>query len=88
VAHYWVYMLRCADGSLYTGCTIDLERRLVEHGTGRASKYTRVRLPVALAYAEPSLGRGAALRRELEIKRLSRNAKQELCSRWEGQGSR
>lgn len=70
-----VYMLRCADGSLYTGCTNDLPRRLEAHGSGRGARYTRSRLPVALAYREEAADRSAALRREAAIKRLTRPEK-------------
>ena len=76
---YWVYILKCSDGSLYTGCTSDLTRRLADHTSGRASKYTRSRLPVTLSYAEPAADRGSALRREVQIKTLSRNGKLRLC---------
>jgi putative endonuclease len=77
---HWVYILRCADGSLYTGYTVDLERRLAEHNAGSASKYTRARTPVVLAYSERLPTLGEALRREVEIKKLSRSAKLLLCS--------
>lgn len=73
-----VYLLRCADGTLYCGCTNDLARRLVRHHRG-AVKYTRGRLPVAVAYSEAVPGRSAALRREAAIKRLSRARKLGLC---------
>lgn len=73
-----VYILACADGTLYTGCTINLKRRLRAHA-GRQVKYTRGRLPVALAYWEAACGRSAALRREAALKRLSREAKLALC---------
>ena len=61
---YLVYILRCGDGSLYTGCTNDLPRRLRAHQSGRGAKYTRSRLPVELIYQEPAADRSAALRRE------------------------
>lgn len=67
-----VYMLRCADGSLYTGWTVDLDRRLAAHAAGTASRYTRSRLPVALAAAWPMPDRSAAMREEARIKRLPR----------------
>lgn len=73
-----VYLLRCADGSLYCGWTTDVERRLAEHQSGRASRYTRTRRPVQLAAAFPVSDRSAALREEARIKRLSRAAKLEL----------
>ena len=70
-----VYVLRCRDGSLYTGMTNDLDRRLTVHRAGKGGAYTRSRLPVRLVYAERRASRGAALRREAEIKRLPRGAK-------------
>jgi putative endonuclease len=71
----WVYLLRCRDGSLYTGWTIDLERRLARHQAGTASRYTASRRPVALAAALPMDSRSAARREEARIKRLPRHAK-------------
>ena len=68
VADAWVYVLRCADGSLYTGWTVDLERRLAAHAAGTASRYTRSRLPVALAARWAKADRSAALREEARIK--------------------
>lgn len=73
-----VYILRCADGTLYTGCTNDLARRLRAHGNQKV-KYTRCRLPVDLAYFEAAADRSAALRREAAIKRLARRTKLALC---------
>lgn len=75
-----VYLLRCRDGSLYTGITNDLHRRLALHETGRASAYTRSRRPVTLAYHESLPDRSAALKREAAIRRLSRAAKLALCN--------
>lgn len=77
---WWVYVLRCRDGTLYTGVTTDLERRLGQHNAGTASKYTRSRRPVAMVYREPAKGHGAALRREIAIKKLSRPAKDVLIA--------
>ena len=71
----WVYLLRCRDGSLYTGWTVDLERRVARHRSGVASRYTASRLPVELALAIPMPDRTAARREEARIKRLSRTAK-------------
>jgi putative endonuclease len=76
----WVYILRCADGSLYTGWSSDLERRLASHEAGRASRYTASRLPVELALALPMEGRSAAMSAEARIKRLSRAEKLELLA--------
>lgn len=78
-----VYMLRCGDGSLYTGCTNDLPRRLEAHQSGRGAKYTRGRPPVALAYREEVPDRSAALRREAAIKRLTRQQKLALIQKQE-----
>ncbi len=75
-----VYILRCGDGTLYTGATNDLQRRLERHAAGKGARYTRARLPVALAYREPAATRGAALRREAALKRLSRAEKVALLS--------
>lgn len=77
---YYVYVLRCGDGSLYTGYTTDLERRLAQHGAGRGAKYTRARLPVALAGSWAVSERGEALRLERSIKRLKRRQKMGLLA--------
>jgi putative endonuclease len=74
-------MLECADGTLYTGITNDLEKRLAAHNSGTASKCTRSRLPVKLVFAEDQPDRAAASRREIEIKRLPRSAKLALVGR-------
>ena len=71
----FVYLLRCADGSLYCGWTDDVERRLAAHRRGIASRYTRSRLPVELAAVFRAADRAAAMREEARIKRLSRAAK-------------
>ncbi|MEA2306632.1 MAG: putative endonuclease [Solirubrobacteraceae bacterium] len=76
----WVYLLRCRDGSLYTGWTSDLERRLAAHARGTASRYTRSRRPVALAVALPMADRTAARREEARIKALPRAAKLALVA--------
>jgi len=73
-----VYLLRCRDGSLYTGITNDLPRRLKTHTAGKASRYTRSRLPVRLAYTEPQPSKSRALKREAAIKKLSRRQKDDL----------
>ena len=75
---WFVYIVRCADGSLYTGITNDLERRLGQHNAGKASRYTRSRLPVVLEFQEEQPSKSAALKRELAIKALSRQAKESL----------
>ncbi|GAC1440045.1 MAG: hypothetical protein NVSMB51_18820 [Solirubrobacteraceae bacterium] len=71
----WVYLLRCSDDSLYTGWTNDLERRLAAHNAGTGSRYTRSRLPVALAGSFEVGDASAARREEARIKRLSRAQK-------------
>ncbi len=70
-----VYILRCGDGTLYTGCTNDLPRRLEARQSGRGAKYTRSRLPVEPVYREEAADKSAALRREAAIKRLDRRKK-------------
>lgn len=77
---YYVYILRCGDDSLYTGITTDPERRLREHNSGKGAKYTRSHLPVALAYQEGPMEKSDALRREMEIKKLSRTQKLQLIN--------
>ena len=74
----YVYMLRCRDGSLYTGWTNDLEKRLKAHNSGVASKYTRARLPAELVYSEEWDSKEAAMSREWHIKRLTREEKLKL----------
>ena len=77
----WVYLLRCRDGSLYTGWTSDLQRRIARHAAGTASRYTASRRPVALVLALPMDSRTAARREEARIKRLSRPEKLQLLDR-------
>jgi predicted GIY-YIG superfamily endonuclease len=79
-AEAWVYLLRCADGSLYTGWTVDLERRIARHAAGTASAYTRSRRPVELALALPMADRAAARREEARIKALRRADKLALVA--------
>ena len=81
---YYVYILRCADGTLYTGYTGDVERRLRVHNSGKGAKYTRSRRPVSLAYAEEWPDKSSALRREAAIKRLSRADKLALIAEENG----
>jgi predicted GIY-YIG superfamily endonuclease len=73
-----VYLLRCRDGSFYTGITNDLSKRLPAHQQGKASRYTRSRLPVRLVYVESAANRSAATRRELMIKRMSQSEKKKM----------
>jgi predicted GIY-YIG superfamily endonuclease len=75
---WFVYLLRCADGSLYTGITKDVDRRCRQHNDGTASRYTRSRRPIRLVYHEARPSRSAALKREVAIKALPRRAKMAL----------
>lgn len=75
-----VYLLRCADGTLYTGIATDVAARLKTHNEGKGAKYTRTRLPATLIYREDCFTHGDALRRERAIKRLSRAAKLALIA--------
>jgi predicted GIY-YIG superfamily endonuclease len=72
---WWVYILRCGDGTLYTGIALDVDARLTQHRAGTGAKYTRGREPLELVYQEPSPSRSAATRREAAIKRCSRGEK-------------
>lgn len=76
----WVYVLRCGDGSLYTGWTNDLSKRIAKHSAGKASRYTASRLPVELAASWPMPDRGSAMREELRIKALNRAGKLALIA--------
>ncbi len=73
-----LYILECCDGSFYTGVTTDINRRLREHQAGKASRYTRTRRPVVLAYREECGSRAVSLSRECAVKSLSRQGKEEL----------
>ena len=75
---FYVYLLRCADGTLYTGYTDDPVRRTKVHNAGKGAKYTRALLPVELVYQEACADKSAALRREYEIKQLTRVQKLKL----------
>ena len=72
---WWVYLLRCGDGTLYTGIALDVAARLAQHQAGKGAKYTRGRGPVVLVYQEACTSRATASRREAAIKRLTRKAK-------------
>lgn len=74
-------MIECSDGSLYTGYTTDLERRLTEHNEGRGAKYTRGRTPVTLKYVEYNYSKCNAMRREYELKKLPTYKKRKLISK-------
>lgn len=77
---WYVYLLRCADDTLYTGCTTDPQRRLEQHNAGRGAKYTRARRPVTLVYVEQAEDHSQALRREAALKCLSRKEKLALIA--------
>jgi len=75
----WVcYLLRCADNTYYCGISNDLEKRLTAHNAGEGAKYTRGRIPVSVVYRESCADKSAALKREMQIKRLPRSAKEAL----------
>jgi putative endonuclease len=78
---WYVYIVRCADRTLYTGVAKDVTARVAAHNSGRGARYTRARLPVKLVHSEPAADRSAALKREHAIKRLSRAAKRALFAR-------
>jgi len=83
IGNRWtVYILRCADGSFYTGITRDLSARVEAHNSGRGAKYTRSRRPVRAVFWESVDGHGAALRREQAIKKLRRSKKEEFVKRF------
>jgi len=75
-----VYILRCGDGSLYTGIAKDVQARVKQHSEGRGATYTRTRLPVKLLYLQESLTRSEALIREAQIKAMPRSKKEEIIS--------
>ena len=76
-----LYILRCCDGTLYTGITTDVDRRLEEHRTGKGAKYTRGRGPLELVYREVCGDKSAALKREAEIKKLPKSEKMKLIEK-------
>ncbi|MBE6032288.1 MAG: GIY-YIG nuclease family protein [Firmicutes bacterium] len=78
---YWVYILQCADGTLYTGTAADVDKRAQVHNSGKGAKYTRGRRPVTVIYREETEDKGAALRREMQIKKLTREKKLEMIQR-------
>jgi putative endonuclease len=79
---YTLYILQCKDNSLYTGITNNLENRLIKHQTGKGSKYVRTRLPFKLVYKEDHPSKSHALKNEIQIKRLTRQAKLNLIMRF------
>ena len=83
---YLVYILRCGDGTLYTGITTDLERRVAVHNSGKGGKYTRSHLPVTPVWWEKVPDKSAALRREYALKQLPKAQKELLCRAWSAAG--
>ena len=77
-SNWYLYILRCADGTLYTGITTNVERRLEAHRSGKGAKYTRGRSPLELAYREECGSHSDALKRELLVKKMSREQKEQL----------
>jgi len=75
---WYIYMLRCGDGTLYTGITDDVDKRLAAHRSGKGAKYTRGRGPLELVYTEELADKSTALKREIQIKKLSRPEKLKL----------
>ena len=80
-----LYMLECKDGTLYTGITDNLKRRLAAHSAGKGAKYTHGRTPLTLRYTESCEDHPEALRREIQVKKLPRAQKILLCSTWRGE---
>lgn len=75
---WYIYILRCGDGSLYTGITVDIQKRLATHRSGKGAKYTRGRGPLELVYIETCPSHSDALKREIQIKSLTRSEKEKL----------
>lgn len=83
-----VYVLRCGDGTLYTGIARDADKRLAQHRAGKGARYTRGRGPLSMAYVEEAATHGEALRREAAIRRLGRAGKEALIKGGSARGSR
>lgn len=77
----WVYIVECADRSLYTGWTYDVEARVAKHNTGKGAKYTRARLPVTLRWREKQANRSTAMKREAAIKKLTSRQKRRMVGK-------
>lgn len=77
---YWVYIVRCADGTLYTGIAIDVDARIEQHNAGKGAKYTKTRRPVVCVYKEKCTDKSDALKREIAIKRMRRLEKEQLIA--------
>ena len=80
-AVWYLYMLRCGDGTLYTGITTDVPRRLETHRAGKGAKYTRGRAPLELVYSEECGDHSAALKREIAVKKLTRQEKENMIGK-------
>ena len=78
---WWVYIVKCSDGTFYTGVSNNLKARIKKHNSGEGAKYTQSRRPVELVYKEKSLDRSRSLKREIEIKKLKRSEKLELINK-------
>lgn len=78
--NHYIYIVKCSDGTLYTGYAKDIEQRIAKHNTGKGAKYTKVRRPVTLVYSEVFETKSAALKREYEIKTFSRQKKLQMIS--------
>jgi putative endonuclease len=76
---YWLYLLKCKDGSIYTGITTDVKRRFLEHKNGKGGHYTKAKGAAKILYTEKRRTKGSALKREAQIKRLSRKEKLTLA---------
>ena len=86
-AEAWAYLVLCGDGSIYSGYTTDLTRRMQAHQSGKGAKYTAGRGPIRLLYAEPYLSKSSAMKREVQLKRLNRSQKEKLSTQpWDGVG--
>lgn len=81
-SNWELYILRCGDGTLYTGIAVDVLQRLEKHRSGKGAKYTRGRGPLTLVYRERCQDHTAALRRELAVKKLTRQEKEKLIAQW------
>lgn len=84
---HFVYLLRCADDTLYCGYAVDVVKRLAMHNSGKGAKYTRSRLPATVVYTEEFHEKGEALRREIEIKKLTRKEKLALIAAYQSDQS-
>ena len=80
-SNWYLYILRCGDGTLYTGITTDVEKRLETHRTGKGAKYTRGRQPLELVYRESCGTQSDALKREIAVKRMTRQEKEALLTK-------